>query len=155
MWVASDHHVPKHDEWVVQPLVFRLVNTEVPQNIFSLSKRTLVYHFFPETFYSSRRMLSSWRRSHKFTRISSQSQTSSRKRKKEKRGKRSYIQTETILDITSLATASFIADVIRSLDDVIDLLSRMHMPILLIREKEIFLRIRDAITEYGWSRFSE
>ena len=44
----------------------------------------------------------SWRRSHKFTRIFSQSQTSNRKTKK--RGKCSYIQTETILDITSLAT---------------------------------------------------
>ena len=29
------------------------------------------------------------------------------------------------------------------------LLPRMYMPILLIREKEIFLRIHDAITEYG------
>ena len=106
--------------------------------------------FFSETYCSSVGCFPSWRRSHKFTRISSQSQTSSRKRKKkEKRGKCSYIQTETILDITSLSTASFVVDVNRTLEDVTDLLPRMHMPILLIREKEIFLRIRDAITEYG------
>ena len=73
----------------------------------------------------------SWRRSHKFTRISSQSQTSSRKKK----GKCSYIQTETILVIISLATASFVVEVNRSFDDVTDRLPRMHMPILLIREK--------------------
>ena len=72
-----------------------------------------------------------------------------KEKEKEKRGKCSYIQIETILDITSLATASFVVDVNRSLDDFTDLLPGMHMPILLIREKEIFLRIHDAITEYG------
>ena len=92
-----------------------------------------------------------WRRSHKFTRFSSQSQTSSRKkrgREEAGRGEGSYIQTEAILDIVSLATASFVVDVNRSFDEVTDLLPRMHMPILLITEKEIFLRIRNAITEY-------
>ena len=53
------------------------------------------------------------------------------------------------IDITSLATASFVVDVNRLFDDVTDPLPRMYMPILLIREKEIFLRIHDAITEYG------
>ena len=90
-----------------------------------------------------------WRRSHKFTRFSSQSQTSSRKRKGARGGEGSYIQTETILDIVSLATASFVVDVNRSFDEVTDLLPRMLMPILLIREKEIFLCIHNAITEYG------
>ena len=71
------------------------------------------------------------------------------KKEKEKGEKCSYIQIETILDITSLATASFVVDVNRSLDDFTDLLPGMHMPVLLIREKEIFLRIHDAITEYG------
>ena len=76
-------------------------------------------------------------------------QVEKEKKFKKKGGKCSYIQTKTILDITSLATASFVFDVNRSLDNITDLLPRMHMPILLIREKEIFLRIHDVITEYG------
>ena len=90
----------------------------------------------------------SLQRSHKFRRFSSHLQTSSRTKKKEKC---SYIQTEAILDITSLATASFVVDVNRSLDSATDLLPRIHIPILEIveiREKDIFLRIHDAITEY-------
>ena len=49
-------------------------------------------------------------------------------------GKCSYIQTKAILHITSLATALFVADVNRSLDNVTDLLPRMHMPILKIQD---------------------
>ena len=88
------------------------------------------------------RCFPSSRRSHKFTRISYKLQV------ERKKGKCSYIQTKTILHITSLATASFVVDVNRSLDDVTDLLPRMHMPVLLIREKEISLRIHDAVTKY-------
>ena len=72
-----------------------------------------------------------------------------KKKRKEKKGKCSYSQTETILDITSLATAMFVFDVNRSLYSITDLLPWMHMPILLIREKEIFLRIHNAVTGYG------
>ena len=89
------------------------------------------------------RCFPSSRRSHKFTRISYKLQV------ERKKGKCSYIQTKTILHITSLATASFVVDVNRSLDEVTDLLAQMHMPILLKGEKEIFLRNDNAITEYG------
>ena len=51
--------------------------------------------------------------------------------------------------MASLATASFVVDVNRLFDDVTGLLPPMHMPVLLIREKEIFLSINDAITEYS------
>ena len=44
------------------------------------------------------------------------------------------------------ATESFVVNVNRSFDEVTDLLPRMHIPILLIREKEIFLRIHNVIT---------
>ena len=73
----------------------------------------------------------SWRRSHKSTKISSQSQTSSRNKK----GKMFIYSNRNNIDITSLATASFVVDVNRLFDDVTDPLPRMYMPILLIREK--------------------
>ena len=68
--------------------------------------------------------------------FSSQSQT--HKLQVKKRGKCSNIQNETVLYITSLATASFVLDVNRLFDDVTDILPRMHMPIFSDKRKRHF-----------------
>ena len=94
-------------------------------------RKYLYSFFFSETICSSRRMLSFLVEKPDIL-FNYKLQVE----KKTKKGEKcSYIQTETILNITSLATASFVLDVNRSFDDVTHVLPRMHMPILLIREK--------------------
>ena len=68
--------------------------------------------------------------------FSSQSQT--HKLQVKKRGKCSNIQNETVLYITSLATASFVLDVNRLFDDVTDILPGMHISIFSDKRKRHF-----------------